>query len=437
MAQLADSLSHFQLTRAPCSKSEYSNLGVSLLAYAIALKAGQDYETLVQQRICRPLGMDSTCITVPSALKSRLVQGCAWPGHPVPRTGSSFLCGAGELRSTASDMLKFISAYSGITASPLSSLMEKAEALHPLESGAKMRLIWPGDGDLFKHGGLTSGFAAGLAFDRKTRRGIVMLSNCGSTTSFVDGHVSECFRTGLSPRPAQTVPVQPAVYDHYAGLYRSDAGELCVIRHEGSRLVTHWLGKPGKPVRNYSFEVFPQSDSVFYNKLWDVELSFGRPDNGTEAKLTLISPNGNVEATRISDQVPVIPDPIQVDPKIYEGFAGQYRHTLLFGLLRIGPTLSLRREDDGLGAHLMGYLHIKDLPALFPGAAMSTLGGVNVVGAELFPETETIYHPANSTGDAQLAFNRNKKGTTTGLTASLNGMTFTATRISSKPANWK
>ena len=140
--QLADSLSHYRLTRAPGSKYQYSNLGVSLLACAIALKAGRDYETLVQERICRPLGMDSTCITVPSALKSRLAQAYARPGRPVPAADFSFLSGAGSLRSTAGDLLKFISAYSGITASPLSSLMEKAEATHTLESGAKKRLVW-------------------------------------------------------------------------------------------------------------------------------------------------------------------------------------------------------------------------------------------------------------------------------------------------------
>jgi serine-type D-Ala-D-Ala carboxypeptidase/endopeptidase len=435
--QLADSLSHYQLTRAPGARSQYSNLGVSLLAYAIALKAGQDYETLVQERICRPLGMDSTCIAVPSALKARLAQGYARPGRPVPDADFSFLCGAGSLRSTANDLLKFISAYAGITASPLRSLMEKAEALHPLESGARMRLVWPGDGDFFEHGGLTFGFASELAFDRKTRRGIVILSNCASSMGLIPRRFFQGLRNGLSPRPAQTAPVRPALYDLVAGQYRSDAGGICVVRHEGSRLLVHWLGPPGQRVRGVSFEVFPQSDSVFYNKLSDIEAIFTRTDGGAGSKMILVAPGAVVEATRISDQVPAIPNPIQVDPKIYDAFAGQYRHTLLFGLLRIGPTLSVRREDDELGGHLMGYMQMKYLQALFRGPDVSTLGGVNAAGLEFFPESETTYCPMDSAGDVQLTFLRNRNGKATGLTASFKGMTFTASRISSKPTDWK
>ena len=55
-------LSGYQLTRDPGAKWEYSNLGMGLLGHVIALKAGTDYESLVVERICRPLKMDSTRI---------------------------------------------------------------------------------------------------------------------------------------------------------------------------------------------------------------------------------------------------------------------------------------------------------------------------------------------------------------------------------------
>jgi CubicO group peptidase (beta-lactamase class C family) len=53
-------LSRYQLPRDPGATSEYSNLGMGLLGHAIALKAGTNYESLVAERICRPLQMDST-----------------------------------------------------------------------------------------------------------------------------------------------------------------------------------------------------------------------------------------------------------------------------------------------------------------------------------------------------------------------------------------
>ena len=57
-------LSHCTLTRDIGVKYEYSNLGAALLGYAISLKAGTNYESLVLDRICRPLKMNDTAITL-------------------------------------------------------------------------------------------------------------------------------------------------------------------------------------------------------------------------------------------------------------------------------------------------------------------------------------------------------------------------------------
>src|SRR4026208_202362 len=68
-------LSNYQLTRDPGAKFQYSSLGAGLLGHVIALKAGSDYESLVVDRICRPLKMDSTRITLTPELKSRFATG--------------------------------------------------------------------------------------------------------------------------------------------------------------------------------------------------------------------------------------------------------------------------------------------------------------------------------------------------------------------------
>ena len=68
-------VSGYKLTRDPGTKYEYSTVGMALLGQAIALKAGTNYESLVVDRICRPLKMDSTRITLTPELKSRFAQG--------------------------------------------------------------------------------------------------------------------------------------------------------------------------------------------------------------------------------------------------------------------------------------------------------------------------------------------------------------------------
>lgn len=88
-------LSGYRLTRDPGSQYEYSNLGVGLLGHVIALKAGTDYESLVVDRICRPLGMDSTRIRLTPELKARFAAGHNEYGYAVPAWDNPTLAGAG------------------------------------------------------------------------------------------------------------------------------------------------------------------------------------------------------------------------------------------------------------------------------------------------------------------------------------------------------
>jgi D-alanyl-D-alanine-carboxypeptidase/D-alanyl-D-alanine-endopeptidase len=62
-------LSGFELQRDPGAELVYSDTGMGLLGQAIAHTAGTDYESLVIERICRPLGMDSTRITLSPELR--------------------------------------------------------------------------------------------------------------------------------------------------------------------------------------------------------------------------------------------------------------------------------------------------------------------------------------------------------------------------------
>ena len=77
-------LSGYQLTCDPGAKFEYSNLGIGLLGHVITLKAGTDYESLVVDRICRPLKMDSTRIMLTPELKARFAQGHNELGYAIP-----------------------------------------------------------------------------------------------------------------------------------------------------------------------------------------------------------------------------------------------------------------------------------------------------------------------------------------------------------------
>ncbi len=73
--QLYAFLSAYQLPRDPKFQYEYSNLGVGLLAHALARKAGMSYSELLRVRILDPLGMTSTSIVLSEDQKRRLATG--------------------------------------------------------------------------------------------------------------------------------------------------------------------------------------------------------------------------------------------------------------------------------------------------------------------------------------------------------------------------
>jgi hypothetical protein len=126
--------------------------------------------------------------------------------------------------------------------------------------------------------------------------------------------------------------------------------------------------------------------------------------------------SGSAESVRISKEIPPAPAPVPADPVAYDGYVGQYRKTILFGLIRVGPTLSIAHKKDELGSHLVASVR-----------GMGT--------EEIFPTSETSFIPGYNVGDdLRFTFVRNKKGTTKSVIVLWNGKKVRGTRISSESA---
>lgn len=187
VAQLYAFLSAYELPRDIGSLYEYSNLGAGLLGHLLARKAGTDYETLVRRRITEPLGMRSTLVTLTDALKPRLAVGHNAQRVAVPNWDIPTLAGAGALRSTANDILAFLSAQIGLTTSPLAQSMAATIAVRRPTSNPRMQIAlgWhiltaPSGSEIVWHNGGTGGYRFFMGFNPKERRGVVVLSNMGT-----------------------------------------------------------------------------------------------------------------------------------------------------------------------------------------------------------------------------------------------------------------
>jgi CubicO group peptidase (beta-lactamase class C family) len=183
--QLLADLRKIQLTRSPGAEYEYSNLGFGLLGMALSRRAGVPYEQLVVERICTPLGMTSTRMTLPAELRARL----ATPhdgGRPVPVWEDTTMPGAGSFLSTTDDMLRFLRLFLQPTGQTHERLARAAAETtikrRPADySSRSIGLAWHIDSenahDIVWHNGAAGGSCSYVAFARAERCGVVVLSN--------------------------------------------------------------------------------------------------------------------------------------------------------------------------------------------------------------------------------------------------------------------
>jgi len=181
--QLYDFVSNHKLRFRPGTRYEYANLGFGLLGHALALRAGKSYEELVVSRICAPLGMDDTRITLSRSMQERLAHGHDASLEPVANWDIPTLAGAGALRSTANDLLKFLEMSLGNRASPLAAAMAMTlgERRPTERPRVEVALGWFSstshrDEIAWKDGG-TGGYATFIGFSTKSRRASILLSN--------------------------------------------------------------------------------------------------------------------------------------------------------------------------------------------------------------------------------------------------------------------
>lgn len=177
-------LSSYVLPREVGSEFEYSNFAVGLLGQIQALAAGTSYEEALTSVITSPLKMKETGITLSAKMKDNLAVGHSM-GMPVHNWDLNSMQGAGGIRSSAHDMLLYLSANLGLTKSQLSRAMELAHTPRHDKAGAQVGLGWfisKGSlGDVFAHNGGTGGYLTFAGFVKETDRGVVVLTNSGSS----------------------------------------------------------------------------------------------------------------------------------------------------------------------------------------------------------------------------------------------------------------
>lgn len=398
--QMYEFLSAHDLTRQVGGSAEYSNLGVGLLGHVLARKAGMDYEKLVQARITGPLEMRDTVIQLTPEQRARLAGGHDRQLRPVPNWDFPTLAGAGALRSTANDMLKFVAANLGLTESKLSPAMESTHRARHEYGGPKAQigLGWilrkERDGEILWHNGETGGYHSFIGMDKKKRTGVVVLSNSSNSIDDIGFHLidEESAPAELKP-PRQAVEVDAKIYEAYRGDYRLSPDFVMTVTREGDRLFVQATGQE-------RIEVFPESESKFFAKAVDAQISFVKAPDGRIDHLILHQGGLDQRAKRVGEDGRSEFGPAQsrvLPSEVLDRYVGKYE-------LQPGFVITVTRDGERLLAQATGQ------PA-----------------AEIFAQSQTEFF--FKTVDARITFQVGAEGKATSLTLHQGGKDLPAPRV--------
>ena len=366
----------------------YSNLGAGLLGHLLARKAGQPWEELVRERICKPLGLEDTQVDVSASPR---VFAPPYSGKKESHTWSlAALKSAGSLRSTAADLIRFGQAFLDPDSTPLAKAIRLASQPHAgaPSSGGQIGLgIFIGKRDghtVLNHSGGTGGYRTFIQIEPDAQRVSVVLVN---NSEFEPATVLAAQRPKAKKSAKERVEValEPDELKRFPGVYALDgSARFTVLQREGGL----WIRLTGQTF----LKAFPMGKDRFFLKVVEAEFQFDSGE-GPAGTLTLFQNGNELLAKRSDDPLPVVKfrPPAELKP-----YTGDYT---MIGGAKFEITLR--------GATL--FAKLADQPAL----------PVFEIAEDTF-EYDVV--------EAKLTFTRNDDRTVNGLVLRQNGMTLPAAR---------
>jgi serine-type D-Ala-D-Ala carboxypeptidase/endopeptidase len=339
-AKLKAFLAEYQLPRDPGAAYEYSNLGFGLLGYALAQLEHTTYGAVTDETILKPLGMTMSGTVFSDAMRAHLAAGHDIAGTAAKNWDIDALAGAGAIRSTANDMLRYLKANMGIDQSPLAATMKLAQQPRSdMTKTMRIGLAWMTTGKgIVWHNGQTGGYRSFLGFTADGRHGVVILSN---TAVQVDDLGFATLDASSPLAPAYKAIVLPsASLDDYVGTYKLADKFLLKIFRINDGLFAQATGQGPIPI-------FPSAPNEFFSKVAGASVSFTRNPDGAVNGLVLHQ-NGDHTAAKLSaSELPPELKEIAFDAAGSGDYVGKYQFDF-------GAVLDVVLKSDHLEAQLTG-----------------------------------------------------------------------------------
>ncbi|MGO8733946.1 MAG: serine hydrolase [Terriglobia bacterium] len=382
----------------PGEKMNYSNSGYVLLGYLIEKISGESYAKFVQDNIFTPLGMKDSGYDSNSAIILHRAAGYS----PSPSGGPvnagyinmTVPLSAGGLYSTTDDLLRW---EEGLFGGKLLSPASLQKMTTPFKSDYAFGLMvhTVNGHKVIEHGGGIEGFVTALAYYPDDKLTVVVLSNINGPTPPDLAAKLAAITHGekvVLQSERKEVTVDPKVLEGYVGSYELAPKFILTVTREGDKLITQATGQGKVPI-------FAENDREFFAKAIDAQITFVPDAQGRATELILHQGGQDHHAKRYEGELPPPKEhkEINLDPKVLDGYVGQYR---------LGPNfiLTITREGDRLFAQATGQSKV-----------------------EIFPEGEREFF--YKVVDAQITFETDGSGRAASLSLHQGGRDMPAKRI--------
>ena len=300
--ELLEQIAALPLDFRPGEQWSYSNAGYVTLGILIHKVAGRFYGDLLREKVFAPLGMTTARIIdeadiVPNRADGyRLVEGelknQEWVAPKLNTTAD------GSIYLTALDLAKWDAAL-------YSERLLKRESLDRMWTPAKLndgKTVQYGFGwmmgerrghRVIRHGGGWQGFSTHIARFVDKKLTVIVLANLANAPAdeIVNG-VAGLHDPDLAIAERTAVAIDPKLLDAYAGEYDLAPGLVLTLSREGDRL---WMQATGQR----RAELFAESETAFFLKDADVQLTVVRDASGKVTHLIVRQGGFDIEAKRI------------------------------------------------------------------------------------------------------------------------------------------
>lgn len=371
--KLYDALNNYELTHDIGTHYNYSNYATGLLGQVLASKRKMTYEELMVDIIAKPLGMENTRVVFTPQMKKNLATGHSH-GVEVSNWDLPALAGAGGIRSTAVDMLKYLSANMGIEKSSLYPAMQLAhknsgkEDTHPIVGLGWHTMEYDGM-EIIEHNGGTGGYRAFSGFIKGGDKGVVVLSNSDApiddigihllqpTVALDKAHISEKLRSVFENERIETAT------NTYWELKKTQADKYNFGENELNNLGYSFLveDKVEKAIAVFKLntQAFPNAYNVF-DSYGEALLKSGDKEGAIEnyCKSVELHP-GNEGGIKVLKELGVetdklIPE-ISIDESVLKNYVGKYK-------LARGGIITISKHGSQLNAQVAGNREIPIFP---------------------------------------------------------------------------